>query len=266
MGKPQGCRICGGPLSYHQLVYNQICSNWRCKNALLELEMKEHRDRAARVVGIDQPALYPVIVVPDDMSEVQWQPSERKQAHIDFLFDLSVQTIATLDDPGDRLPEEQFADLNPPVKIASDVCSICKGACCHLGNEKAFLDTAALRRFIKISGLSDPLEIVYTYYGHLPKSAVADACVYQTDRGCALPRWMRADICNSYRCQGLQQAEKMNRQRGSRRLCVLIRRDNRTIRSAFIRNHEILVHPLIKTDPFGPLPPENHQRQYSDSA
>jgi len=245
MGKPEGCRICDRPLSYHQLVYNQVCSDWRCKNALLELELKSHRDQAARVIGIDQPELYPVIVVPDDLSETQLQPIERKQAHINFLFDLCLQTIAFLDDPGDCLPEEKSEDLRPPAKIASYVCGICKGACCHLGNEKAFLDTAAIRRFIALSDISDPQEIVYAYYGHLPQFAVADACVYQTDMGCALPRWMRADICNSYRCQGLKQAESTNRQAGSPRLCVLIRRDNRTIRSAFIREHEIFHYPSI---------------------
>ena len=246
MGKPEGCRICGRPLSYHQLVYNQICSDWRCKNALLELELTSHRDQAARVVGIGHPERYPVIVVPDDLSEIQMQPLERKQAHINFLFDLCLQTLASLGDPGDCLPGERSDDWNPPAKIASDVCGICKGACCHLGNEKAFLDTAAIGRFIALSGISDPLEIVYAYYGHLPQCAVADACVYQTDRGCALPRWMRADLCNSYRCQGLQQAEKTDRQAARSRLCVLIRRDNRTIRSAFVRDHEIIHCPSMQ--------------------
>ena len=242
-GKPQGCRICGGPISYHQLVYNQICSDWRCKKALLELEMGEYRDMAARVRGIDRPCSYRLIAVPGDPREIQRQPYKRKQAHIDFLFDLCVQTLVFLNGDGDSTSEDRSGNLDPPAKMASDVCGICRGACCHFGNESAFLDRAAILRFIDSSGISDPLQIVYAYYGHLPAAAVADACVYQADQGCTLPRWMRADICNSYRCEGLRQAEKMISRDGIQRFCVLVRRDNRIIRCGFMKNHEIIHYP-----------------------
>jgi hypothetical protein len=243
MGKPAGCRICGKPLTFHQLVCNQLCNDWRCKNELLELEMAGHRDMAAADIGIDRPEGYPMVVVPDDLARSQRQPRERQQAHVNFLFDLCLKSVASRGAESGMQRQQLPADLEPPAEMASNVCRVCQGACCHLGKEEAFLDRAAIRRFIALSGICDPLEIVYAYFGYLPQTAVADACVYQTDRGCTLPRWMRADICNAYRCKGLRQTEQMIRGDGIRRLCVVVRRDNYITRSAFIRNRQIYPYP-----------------------
>jgi hypothetical protein len=127
--------------------------------------------------------------------------------------------------------------------IAATVCAVCRGACCHLGKERAFLDAAAIRRFVTRSTLDDPLEIVYAYFAYLPEKAVSDACVYQTEHGCTLPRWMRADICNAYRCQGLKQAERMIRHHETSRLYVVVRKDNRITRAAFVQNRRIRQYP-----------------------
>jgi type VI secretion system protein VasG len=115
----------------------------------------------------------------------------------------------------------------------------------HLGKEHAFLDAAAIRRFILFSALTDPLEIVYAYFAYLPEEAVIDGCVYQTILGCTLPRWMRAEICNVYRCKGLKQAERLVRRHDTRRLYVVVRKDNRISRSAFVQAHRIRHSPSI---------------------
>lgn len=220
-------------------MYNRICDDWRCKAALLEKEMAAHRSKAAKAVGIENPGTYPMVVVPDDPADAGRQPQARKQAHIDFLYDLCAKTAAAHN--GDsRIPDDmELADLEPPEHMASQVCAVCRGTCCHLGKLEAFLDEAAICRFIAISGICDPLEIVYAYFARLPDIAVTDACVYQSVGGCSLPRWMRADICNAYRCQGLRQAEEMIHRDNRQRLCVVVRRDNRITRSAFIRNDKI---------------------------
>jgi hypothetical protein len=243
MGQPAGCRICGRTLSFHQQVSGQICSNWRCKAATLEQEMAAHRKKAAAVMGVRRFESYCMVVVPDDPAAISRLPQSRKQAHINFLFNLCLQaaTMENVDD--DTSFESDSTVFDPPAVIASNVCAVCRGTCCHLGKVHAFLDTAAIRRFILRSTLTDPLKIVYAYFAYLPEKTVSDACVYQTEQGCTLPRWMRADICNAYRCKGLAQAEELIRRDDTNRLFVVVRKDNRITRSAFVQDYRIRHYP-----------------------
>lgn len=243
MGKPAGCLICSRTLSYHQQVCGQICDDWRCKSAMLDSEMAAHRKRAAAALSVNQSLDFPMVVVPDDPVDIDRLPQARKQIHLNFLFELVVQaTISKID--GDAAPSDsQPAYLDPPPVMASHVCAVCQGVCCHLGKEHAFLDNAAIRRFINRSGLMDPLEIACAYIAHLPEIAVTDACVYQSDQGCGLPRWMRAGICNTYRCKGLRQAEHFIRCRDTNCLYVVVRKDNRIIRAAFVQRDQIRNYP-----------------------
>ncbi|BBO67192.1 hypothetical protein DSCA_11220 [Desulfosarcina alkanivorans] len=252
MGRPAGCRICGKPLTFHQQVSWQICDQWQCKKALLEKALVAHRGVAAGAVGECSPESYPVVVVPDDPVDIDRLPQPRKQAYINFLYDLSLKVVDAGNVAVTGAQETESSDLQPPAVLAANVCGVCRGTCCHQGNEHAFLDEAAIGRFIALSRITDPLEIVYAYAVHLPTRSAVGACVYQTDRGCALPRWMRAAICNGYRCKGLEQAERMIRENDIERLFVAVRRDNRISRSAFVRRHTIRHYPLqdpVRADP-----------------
>ena len=42
----------------------------------------------------------------------------------------------------------------------------------------------------------------------LPPEHVRGACLYQTATGCAMPRERRADICNGFECDALQQVRR----------------------------------------------------------
>ena len=77
----------------------------------------------------------------------------------------------------------------------------------------------------------------------LPATAVADACVYQNDCGCSLPRWMRGDMCNGYRCKGLSHIDYLIRYKGASRAFVVERKDNRIVRAAFV-NRDTISHYL----------------------
>lgn len=209
------------------------------------------------MIGIENPDFYPMVVVPDDPADIEPQPEARKQAHIDFLYELCVETFVCKDEEDGIFCKTEFADLAPPNRMASLVCAVCRGTCCHMGKTEAFLDRGAIHRVVALTGICDPLEIVYAYFARLPEIAVAEGCVYQTAQGCTLPRWMRADICNAYRCQGLRQAERMTRQENCQRLCVVARENNRITRSAFIRNGRIYDYPLAgSTDAELQRPPD----------
>ena len=49
-----------------------------------------------------------------------------------------------------------------------------------------------------------PEGVIEDYLSYLPAASTRDACVYQTARGCSLPREMRQDICNAYYCDALR--------------------------------------------------------------
>lgn len=242
MGKPLGCRICGRRLSFHQQVSGQLCDNWRCKSELLETDLAAYRGTAARAVGIRRPDTYAMVVVPESSNGTGRQPQSRIQAHINFLFDLCLKTDTNEDD-GAAIVSGSI-DLDPPDEIESRVCGICKGSCCHLGREHAFQNASSIRRFMRFSGLRDPMDIVYAYFANLPSTAAIDGCVYQTDHGCTLPRWMRGDMCNAYRCKGLSQIGYLIRYNGASRAFVVVRRDNRILRGAFVQRHRIRPYPL----------------------
>jgi hypothetical protein len=65
------------------------------------------------------------------------------------------------------------------------------------------------------------------YLGHLPPRSVAGSCVNHTRDGCSLPRSLRSDTCNTWRCLPLQELE---RRQGAdppvRTVAVLSRRQN----------------------------------------
>lgn len=196
------------------------------------------------MLGVRRPESYPMVVVPDDPADVDRLPDSRKQVHAAFLYDLCVKTLSAGIDGGEDPLDMNFPETGPPAVVASRVCGVCQGTCCHLGKARAFLDAAAIGRFVTRSGIADPLDIVHAYTAYLPQISVKDACVYQTDQGCTLPRWMRADICNAYRCQGLKQAERMIRDHETSRLYVVVRKDNRITRAAFVQYHRIRNYPL----------------------
>ena len=45
--------------------------------------------------------------------------------------------------------------------------------------------------------------VIADYLAFVPSRSLPSGCIYQRSDGCALPRDMRADICNSFFCDGL---------------------------------------------------------------
>lgn len=90
-------------------------------------------------------------------------------------------------------------------------CATCRGACCTRGGAHAFLTAAGLRATATALGLrleDTPVQVWSTalhelYAGYLPGMHYAASCVFHAERGCALPRELRSDTCNTYLCGGL---------------------------------------------------------------
>jgi hypothetical protein len=89
------------------------------------------------------------------------------------------------------------------ARVAHVACSLCKGWCCRNGADDAFLDDWTLAR-VRIAN-PDMAEraILRLYLDRVPSVAYRDSCIFHGKEGCTLDRSLRANVCNSYFCGGL---------------------------------------------------------------
>ena len=108
-----------------------------------------------------------------------------------------------------RLAPSTADDTHPQ---GARLCGQCRGRCCqHGAGWRAFLDVTVLQRWREEHEGSSPAEAVEAYVSMLPPEHVEDSCLYQTATGCALPRERRAEICNGFACEPLQQVQRAAR-------------------------------------------------------
>jgi hypothetical protein len=102
-----------------------------------------------------------------------------------------------------------------------------------MGKTDAFLTEATIRRVLAANPGLDPEQLRDTYLGHLAPRTLAGSCINQTRLGCSLPRELRADICNTYRCDVLEELEDgLEADPPVRKAVVLRRRQNLWFRLA----------------------------------
>lgn len=90
------------------------------------------------------------------------------------------------------------------------LCAQCRGKCCaHGAHWNAFIDQTLLQQWQDRHPGATLGEAVEAYVAALPAQHVEGACLYQSSRGCALPREDRAWICNGFACEPLQQVQRL---------------------------------------------------------
>jgi hypothetical protein len=151
-------------------------------------------------------------------------PEHRRRAYAAHLD--AVIAAAEAADPGPAEPQ-----AGEPGAVTSSLparlCGACGGGCCPKGGDRAFLKPETLRRVMAAHPGLDDAGLRALYLGHLPPRSVAGSCVNHTRGGCSLPRSLRSDTCNSWRCLPLQALER--RLEGGpavRTVAVLSRRQN----------------------------------------
>jgi len=100
--------------------------------------------------------------------------------------------------------EEKFIEKPPLQKISDNLCTMCKGGCCASGKEHAYLSVFSMRRFMDNNPELTSNEILDLYISHIKTESINGSCINQTTSGCALPRYLRSDICNGYYCDPLK--------------------------------------------------------------
>ncbi len=184
---------CGRPACRRQAVEALVCR--READAEQALEVTARRYYAAALAhsppGADPAPAY--ARVPHLGRPLEPAPVARHRAFLHGLVP-KLRAAAAASAPA---PVATVSAPEPPVvQIA---CGTCRGHCCKDGVTHAFLDVPDLAAQLASTGLR-PVALLAAYRRHLPGVAVRNSCVFHARDGCALPRAMRAPICNSFRC------------------------------------------------------------------
>jgi hypothetical protein len=83
-------------------------------------------------------------------------------------------------------------------------CATCQGHCCRGGGEHAYLDERTLARVRTARPELEARAVIGLYVAALAPRAYAGSCLFHGESGCTLPRLLRAELCNSYYCNGLR--------------------------------------------------------------
>jgi len=222
-GERRVCRFCGVALSGEQAMGGGICGAEACHanmieesgRAIMARNRRKYDETLARVLddAADEVALahrkLGVVEGEAIVAMVPWQdrpleplPTGRLaefREHLQLVTDLAFRDPAPDADLSAREAEEP--EEEPEVLAA---CSTCQGMCCKRGANTALLLPGDIARYRQRNSGVTPDQVIADYLAYLPAASTRDACVYQTERGCNLPRAMRQDICNSYYCDSLR--------------------------------------------------------------
>jgi hypothetical protein len=154
-------------------------------------------------------------------------PERRRRAYAAHL-DVVIAAAMTAAEPAAAeaaAPAQaaQAADSSLPGRL----CGACGGGCCPKGGDRAFLEAATLRRVMADHPGLDAAGLRALYLDRLPPRPVAGSCVNHTPGGCSLPRSLRSDTCNRWRCLPLMELEqRLDADPPVRTVAVLSRRQN----------------------------------------
>lgn len=100
--------------------------------------------------------------------------------------------------------------LERPVHATETAgCAACRGRCCEGGYQNlAYLRPADVARFRARNPGATPDSMVAAYFEFLPDKHVQHSCVFHGEFGCTIPREMRNNICNGYKCFWLLSIEE----------------------------------------------------------
>jgi len=204
------CRHCGAVLdALARRRGVDFCGAARCR----------HQAAQAHTAGLKQALSTAALAAARSQLQMQEAP-----AALVWLQHCEPQMIAVDDDDRDRhrsylesvVADGMVIDRSRLAASTADdkhpqgarLCAQCRGRCCeHGAGWRAFIDLTVLSRWQQEHPACSLADAVDAYVTMLPAEHVRGACLYQTATGCAMPRERRADICNGFACEALQQVQ-----------------------------------------------------------
>jgi len=226
-GGPPLCPSCGSELTTAHERHENICGALACRGPWLQQQIAEQkRKEKAAQASIDDggreylqqkfPELHEktlsgkslLIVVPAIDYDQAPQPAERVAAFRRVLEEACVEADQLANHPLRRnrlLSGYEPRDKDCDSRAVINACSTCRGWCCRMGHQHAYLSPEFLAwRFVQDESLTSEA-MIDDYIDRIPEKSQNDSCLYHTEMGCALPREIRSSTCNDFLCPGLRQ-------------------------------------------------------------
>lgn len=146
-------------------------------------------------------ARYPLLVLPAAPQALQPLPAERRRRYAEHLGRIISEAVAG--EAEAAAPAATTSPVEHAIPLARQLCTLCRGGCCSMGRDKAYLDAATIRRFMRLRPELTPEGIAAAYLERLAGETVAGSCVNHTVAGCGLPRELRSDTCNTFYCDAM---------------------------------------------------------------
>ncbi len=161
-----------------------------------------------------------VVQVPTGIARSAPIPPERVAAYRQHLEDTvakaaAIGSASEITTDINLQPQEALAntaavfDAKPAIaRLSARLCATCRGGCCTLGGNVAYLSPLTLRKFMDANPELDEAGVVQAYLDRLGDHSQEGACINQTPSGCVLPVDMRSDTCNAFFCDELKDFQK----------------------------------------------------------
>lgn len=195
-----------GPHAFRFLI-ERCRSQRRDRERLVERNAREAlENESIRAAVYRQERLpaseYPLVVLPAASHRLEEPSPDRRQRYQEHLASIIAEAVAGNDD--DAAPAQATVIPGDPVPLAEQFCAQCRGGCCSMGRERAYLNAGTIRRLMRLRPELSPDQISAEYLDHVSERTVAGSCINHTSTGCGLPREMRSDTCNAFYCKELR--------------------------------------------------------------
>ena len=126
---------------------------------------------------------------------------ERRAA---FAINVAAAIDRAFEDPDRPVPESPESPARHDALIGS-ACAACRGSCCRFGGDHAYLYPDHFRRALRARPEVSRDALLAQVVSRLPGEVYHDSCIFHTTAGCALPRELRSNLCNTFLCGGLEE-------------------------------------------------------------
>lgn len=105
-------------------------------------------------------------------------------------------------------------------QVLSAACATCRGSCCSVGANHAFIDVDTMQSYIEQHPEDSLEQIIDAYMAPIAAETMSIGCIYQVEQACTLPRSMRSALCNGYYCETLVELQHVHQHTAPLRVFV----------------------------------------------
>jgi predicted nucleic acid-binding Zn ribbon protein len=211
----RAARHCGGARCRQVLLVDRPSAALREARATILATAPAYQEQAAAAHGLTaaEGRSYALSVIPHNPDRVARLPVRRRrefEAHLRKKLAGARQRLAqgAAPSPAEVAPPPE-EPLTPrrraELAVLGAGCGACRGNCCRGGGDHAYHGEDSMVRYLHRYPDRDDDAVIADYLGYVPSRTMSAGCIYQQAGGCALPRDMRADICNQFFCDGLNE-------------------------------------------------------------